>query len=507
MNILLVCPRFSEETFWSWEGVRPIIGRKIKAAFPPLGLLTVAAMLPGTWRKRVVDLRVRELTDEDIRWADYVFVSAMTTQGGSAREVIVRCAKLNAVVVLGGPILENGCEEFAGVSHFLLGEVENTLHGFVADLERGIAQRVYQPRKFPDISTSPVPLWSLVDHRAYASMLMQFCRGCPFKCTFCNVCSINGRVPRTKTPDQFLAELDALYKTGYRGAIMMADDDFTGNKPKVKELLRRLIVWQKKQKDKYPFRFTVEADITIADDKELMELMRLAGVIRVFLGLETPNKGSLLECGKLHNANRDMVACVKEILGHGLVVTSGFIVGFDADDPEKFDQEMIDFIQRTGIVVAMAGILQAPPGTELYARMQREGRLMGQATGNNTNLYPNFTPRMPVERLVEGYKRIVGEIYSPRGYYERICAFLRDYDATKKVAGKVKASDLKALVRSMWYIGVRGGLKRGFKTSYYYWKSLLLAAFVYPRAFPEVVTSLVFGAHLQEFARSITETR
>lgn len=497
MNILLVYPEFLV-TFWSWKHILKFIAKK--AAFPPLGLLTVAAMLPKSWEKKLVDLNVSKLTDEDIKWADYVFISAMITQNSSAEEVILRCQKLGTPVVLGGPILEIGCEKFTTVSHFLIGEAENTLPEFLADLETGMAKRIYPPKNFPDVAISPIPLWGLINPKDYACLLVQYGRGCPFRCTFCNIVAINGRFPRAKSCDQFLRELDAIYQTGFHGSVMLADDNFIGNKKRVKETLPQLIIWQKDRG--YPFSITAEVDITLADDPWLMDMMVEAGFKQVFLGLETPNQESLIECGKLQNVRRNMAACVRKIQNNGLHPMSGFIIGFDNDNPDTIFDQHIQFYQETGIVFPMVGVLQAPPGSELYDKLKREGRLLSAASGNNTDCYPNFIPKMPPETLVQGYKRIVETVYSPRKYYERISVFLREYNTAKKVARKVTTTDIKAFIASMWRIGLFGGPK----TSYYYWKTLLLATFKYRQAFPEAVTLQIIGWHFQKIAISIQKS-
>jgi len=493
MNILMVYPEFLV-TFWSWKHLLKFVGKK--AAFPPLGLLTVAAMLPE-WNKKLVDLNVCKLDDKEIEWADYVFVSAMMTQKDSTREVIARCKKLGTPVVLGGPILELGYEEFPDVSHFILGEVENTLAEFADDLMAGTAKKIYPAKNFPDISTSPIPLWSLINTNDYACMLVGFVRGCPFKCAFCNIAALNGRIPRAKSSDQFISELQAIYRTGFRGGVMLTDDNFIGNKKRVREMLPSLIRWQIAHG--YPFDFTVEADITIADDSELMNMMRRAGFKKVFLGLETPNKESLIECGKLQNSSRDLAACVKKIQNHGLITLSGFIVGFDNDNPETIFDQHFEFYQKTGIVFPMIGILQAQKCTELFERMQKEGRLQKVATGNNTDCYPNFISKMPVEVLVRGYKELVKKTYYPKAYYERIAVFLREYNTTNMVVRKLSKTGLWAFVRSVWWIGVRGGPI----TSYYYWKTLLLAFCKYRPAFPEAVANQIYGWHFRKIAKSI----
>ncbi len=504
MNILLVYPEFLV-TFWSWNHVLKFIGKK--AALPPLGLLTVAAILPESWEKKLVDTNVHKLTDGDIGWADYVFISAMIAQKDSTKEIIARCKNWDKPVILGGPILEIGYDEFPGVDSFFVGEAEGTLLKFLEDLKTGSVERVYSstPKSFPDITTSPIPLWGLINPKHYACLLVQYIRGCPFGCTFCGVAEINGRVPRAKLPEQFLLELDAIKQTGFRGSIMFADDNFIGDKRKAKELLHKLILWQ--QFFGYPFEFTAEVDITLADDHELMELMVQAGFKKVFLGIETPSRASLVECHKFQNLfyggeDRDLADCVKTIQNHGLHPMSGFIVGFDSDDPATIFDEHISFYQRTGIVFPMVGVLQAPRGTKVFDKLQKEGRLRTEVSGNNTDCYPNFRPRMPVKTLVEGYKRIMRTTYSPKKYYERIRVFLGEYNTGARVFRWPSSTQIRALITSIWRIGLLGGPI----TSWYYWKTMLLAGLKYRQAFSEAMALQIFGFHFRRIAKTIQKS-
>ena len=497
MNILLVYPKFSP-TFWSQKYILKFVGRK--AAFPPLGLLTVAALLPDSWSKKLVDLSVRKLADADIRWADYVFISAMLSQNDSTEEVIGRCKMLGVPVVLGGPILEKGCENFPDVDHFLLGEVEDILLEFSIDLEFGKAKKIsFSPIKFPPLAYCPTPLWKLINPKDYACMLVQYGRGCPFRCTFCNIAAINGRVPRVKSPEQFLRELDAIYRTGFRGRIMLADDNFIGNKKAVLEMLPWLIKWQ--QAHGHPFSFTVEVDIRISDDADLMYKMVSAGFRSVFLGIETPNEASLKECGKTQNLGRDLAACVKKIHSFGLAVMSGFIIGFDSDGPNIFN-EHVSFYLRAGIPDPMTGILQVGLDTDLHRRMEEEGRLLAGASGNNTDGRPNFVTKMSLEMLVAGYKRLWKKIYSPDEYYKRIRVFLEDYSTNHRVGRKILSSDLRAFVISVFLIGFLSGPKVGW----YYWKTLFLALRIKPTAFSDAVALQVVGWQMRKISEIIQKT-
>ena len=490
MKILLVYPQYPD-TFWSFRYALKFISKK--AAFPPLGLLTVAAMLPGEWEKKLVDMNVTRLTDEDIKWADYVFISAMVVQQNSVKEVITRCKRLDTGIVAGGPLFTTGYEEFDGVDYFVLGEAEVTLSPFLKDLEKGCARHLYTSNERPDISKTPIPLWSLINMKNYSSMNVQYSRGCPFNCEFCDIIILNGHKPRTKDKEQVLAELEALYHRGWRGGVFVVDDNFIGNKKKLKlEILPAIIEWGKGKK--YPFALSTEASINLADDEELMRLMGKAGFSAVFVGIETPNEESLVECAKLQNQNRDLVASVKKIQSYGLEVQGGFIVGFDSD-PLSIFKNQISFIQKSGIVTAMVGLLNAPLGTRLYQRLKKENRLLRAFTGDNTDCSLNFIPRMDYKTLIDGYKHILDTIYSPRHYYERVKTFLREYKPRREMAGRLEFYHIRAFVKSIWFLGIREKGRR------YYWKLFLSTLLEQPRKFPLAISLSVYGYHF----RKVTE--
>jgi radical SAM superfamily enzyme YgiQ (UPF0313 family) len=420
MNALLIYPAFPE-TFWSYKYALKFIRKK--AAFPPLGLLTVGTMLPEKWPKRLVDMNVTKLTEKDLAWADCVFISAMAVQRKSARQTISRCKDAGLKVVAGGPLFTGEHELFEEVDHFVLNEAELTLPSFLSDLERGCARRIYKTCEFADIKETPLPMWELIALNRYASMSIQFSRGCPFNCDFCNVTALFGHRPRIKTSAQIIAELDSLYNLGWRGRLFFVDDNFIGNKKYLLTvLLPELIEWQK---DKKQISFNTETSVNLADDELLMEMMGKAGFDTVFIGIETPDEAGLAECNKKQNKNRDLIESVKRIQRAGLEVQGGFIVGFDSDTPSIF-QRQIDFIQKSGIVTAMVGLLQAPPGTSLYKRLQQEGRLSGLVS-SNTDGKTNIIPRMELKVLCDGYKKIMCHIYSPKHYYERVRTFLQEY--------------------------------------------------------------------------------
>jgi len=470
LRILLVYPQYPD-TFWSFKHALRFISKK--ASFPPLGLLTVAAMLPGEWEKRLVNMNVISLTDENIKWADYVFISAMAVQKDSVKEVISRCQNLGAKVVAGGPLFTTGYDEFDGVDHFVLGEAEVTLSPFLEDLEKGCAQHIYTTNERPDISKTPIPLWSLINMKKYSSMNIQYSRGCPFNCEFCDIIVLNGHKPRTKDKDQVLAELEALYSQGWQGGVFIVDDNFIGNKKKLKaEILPAIVEWAKEKK--YPFAFNTEASINLADDEELMQLMVKAGFGTVFVGIETPNEESLAECNKFTNINRDLVASVKKIQNHGLEVQGGFIVGFDSD-PLSIFRSQINFIQKSGIVTAMVGLLNAPQGTQLYQRLKKENRLLTGFSGDNTDCSLNFIPKMNYETLINGYKHILSTIYSPKHYYERVKTFLREYKPQKRGSLQIQFHHIRGFINSIWFLGIREKGRR------YYWKLFVSTLLRRPR--------------------------
>lgn len=497
MKVLLIYPEYPSETFWGFKHALKFVRKR--AGFPPLGLLTVASMMPSDWELKLVDMNVEKLRDEDIKWADLVCISAMITQTGSTKLVIARCNKFGKKVVAGGPVFTTGHEEFTGVDHFVLGEAEGIFQQFIEDIQNGCAKKIYAPDERPDITGTPVPMWKLINAKHYGSMPLQVSRGCPFDCEFCDITIMNGRVPRLKSPEQVVSELDAIYKTGFRGAVFVVDDNFIGNKRAVTEILLKVLGWQEKMG--FPFTLTTEASINLADNEELMKLMVRAGFNKVFVGLETPSVKSLEECGKRQNSSRDMVASVKTIQRFGLEVMGGFIVGFDSDTPSIF-ADQIRFIQETGIMVAMVGVLNALPKTKLWLRLKETGRLLAEAsTGNNTDASFNFMPKMDRETLVAGYKKVVETIYSPGVYYERLCAFLKEYRPAK-IRRKLYFADVMAFINSVWYLGLLGD----WQTKKYYWKAIFKTLFNYRRAFPEVVIALIYGYHFRKVAEAIVKS-
>jgi radical SAM superfamily enzyme YgiQ (UPF0313 family) len=484
MNVLLIYPEFPD-TFWSFKHALKLAHKK--ASSPPLGLLTVASLLPPEWGKRLLDLNVTRLTAKDLAWADAAFISAMLVQKESACRIIALCKKAGICVVAGGPLFTSEYEKFEEVDHFVLNEGELTLPPFLTDFAQGQARRVYATSEFADIQKSPVPLWELADMRRYAAMSLQYSRGCPFNCEFCNVTALFGHQTRAKSSAQILAELDGLYENGWRGSVFFVDDNFIGNKKHLKtELLPALIEWQKTRGG---LSFYTEASINLADDEQLVRMMVDAGFDMVFIGIETPNEASLVESGKLQNQRRNMVEDVKRLQRAGLQVQGGFIVGFDSDTPAIF-QSQIDFIQKSGIVTAMVGLLQALPGTRLYERLKRENRLLSDSTGDNVSVSTNIIPTMSLETLQEGYKKILRTIYSPENYYQRIKTFLQVY-RPPKVKPVLSFHYKLAFFNSLYRLGILG------KERLYFWKVLLWTLFHRPQLFPQAVTLAIYGYHFR----------
>ncbi|MCB2225692.1 MAG: B12-binding domain-containing radical SAM protein [Desulfarculaceae bacterium] len=498
MKALLIYPQ-NPETFWSFKYALKFISKK--ALHPPLGLATVAAMLPEAWEKKLVDENVEPLRDKHLHWADYVFISAMAIQRKSVQRLLDRCRAMGVKVVAGGPLFTTCHQDFQGVDHFVLGEAEITLPPFLQDLEAGRAKPLYATDQYPSLVDTPPPLWSLFKLRRYASMSLQYSRGCPFQCEFCDITSLFGRKVRTKGANQVLAELDSLYTAGWRGALFIVDDNFIGNRAKLKdEVLPAMICWMKQHR--HPFVLSTEASIDLSDDETLMKMMVRAGFDGVFVGIETPNPDSLAECSKLQNRNRDLVACVKKIQSFGLEVRGGFIVGFDSDTSSVFEQQ-IELIQNSRIVTAMVGLLNAPRGSRLYRRITQEGRLLTEVTGDNTDFSTNIMPRMGLEALSQGYNEVISGIYSPKPYFKRVRDYLRDYRVPEKNRAHFHTGYVRlhsgyawAFPKTLLVLGVKDSAR------WQYWKLLLWSLFRRPGRFPMAVTFAIYGYHFRKVFHS-----
>jgi radical SAM superfamily enzyme YgiQ (UPF0313 family) len=487
MNVLLVYPP-TPETFWSFKHALRFVSKR--AAFPPLGLLTIAAMLPADWQVKLVDLNVTRLRDEDLRWADYVLLSAMIVHKDSVAEIVRRCRALGRPVIAGGPLFTTGHADFPEIGHFVLGEAEDLMPQVVEDMRLGTVQPTYAAPNRPDITQVPTPRWDLIDLGNYVTMSVQFSRGCPFDCEFCDIIVMNGRVPRNKTPAQLVAELEQLRRLGWQDMVFVVDDNFIGNKQQAKALLREIIQWRTQTGAK--MGFLTEASANLADDAELCDLMVRAGFKKVFVGFETPSIESLNECRKLQNCGRDLVETVKTLQHAGLEVMGGFIVGFDSDPADIF-QRQFDFIQRSGVVTAMVGLLTALPQTRLYRRLTDEGRLETESDGDNTRATLNFRPRLDREFLINGYRNLMQELYKPGNYYQRVRTFLENH-RPQGPALRISRAEVQAFLKSLWLLGVwhRGRLA--------YWRFCISTLLRRPRQFPVAVELAIIGHHFRRVA-------
>jgi radical SAM superfamily enzyme YgiQ (UPF0313 family) len=494
MKILLVNPEFPD-TYWSFRHAVPFEGKR--SAFPPLGLLTVSALLPPSWERRLVDLNVQALKQSDLDWADMVFATAMLVQKDSLRDVVARAKALGKRVVLGGPYVTSTIEELPDADHIFRGEAEHTLPEFVADLARGETKRYYQAAERPALSETPIPDFGLANMKRYSAMSVQYSRGCPFSCEFCDIIEIYGRIPRTKSNQQILAEFDALKALGWRGTLFIVDDNFIGNKKNVRQLLPDIAAWQKA--NGYPFELITESSVNLADDEPLLATMRDAGFHRVFLGIETPVEESLHEAQKSQNRG-NLLESVKTIQRYGIEVMAGFIVGFD-NDPEDIFERQIDFIRRSAIPLAMVGLLNALPDTQLWKRLDREGRLLGEASGNNTVCTFNFKTRMDPAFLVRGYQRIMQTIYGPREYYERALDSLRRTShprVSESYTYSVPAG-IVALMRISFKLGLIDRERKEF------WRFFVQALIKHRKQFAQSLRLAAVGYHFRKLSDAYGE--
>lgn len=441
INALMVQPK-TPQTFWSHDVSLKAVG--FKAVMPPLGLMTVAAMLPQYFNIKLVDMNVRDLAISDIEGSDMVFLTGMWIHRESFLKVLNMCHERGKTVVAGGPFVQSAYGrpgdylESDKIDHLILYEAENNLPDFLWDYLRGEAKKVYDNKEKPPLTMTPSPRFDLIRPDDYACMALQFSRGCPFNCEFCDIVQMFGRVPRTKCAAQFMHEVEDLYKTGYRGRLFIVDDNFIANRKAVKEMLWLLADWQ--EEHGYPYLLFTEASIDLAKDDELLNLMARAGFTSVFVGIESPDSATLRAANKNQNAACDMNAALEKIQRAGIEVMGGFILGFDTDTENAFDGQL-EFIRQNGIAQSMVGLLAAMPNTDLYKRLEREGRIIRQDvphSGDNVDTVLNFVPVMPAQKLVEGYKRVIAETYKPKNYFNRALTLIGRLPDLK-ITGMLKA--------------------------------------------------------------------
>ncbi len=489
MKILMIYPEFPD-TFWSFKYALKFINKK--SSFPPLGLLTIASFLPKEWEVKLIDMNVQKLKEEIIEWADYIFISAMLVQKESVDNILTRVKKYNKKVIAGGPLFTTGFIDYPDIDSIVIGEAELIMPQLINDILNDSLKRIYKQDEKPDLKYVPLPKWDLINFKNYASMSVQYSRGCPFDCEFCDIVLINGRIPRTKYPEQMIKEFDILYEKKWRGSLFIVDDNFIGNKRNVKEMLKYIIKWQKERH--YPFNLFTEASINLADDDELMDLMVEANFNKVFIGVETPEEESLKEVNKIQNTKRNLIDDIKILQKKGFEVMGGFIVGFDNDNISIFDK-MKKFIQKSGIVTAMVGILNVLPETKLFYRLKKENRILKISSGNNTDFLVNFIPKsLTKDKLVEGYKNIIKDLYSYKIFYQRVWNFIKNY----------KPKNRHRICLSEVYPAFLAFLKSTFKlgiienSRFYYWKVFIQTLIKNPKAIITYVTLTIYGYHFKK---------
>ncbi len=499
MNVLMLYPKFPEQTFWNTaRSVKLLWGRK--AIMPPLGLLTIASYLPEDFSVRLVDRNVAEESAADWEWADVVFLSVMMAQREDYRQCVANAKMKGKPIAIGGPFThalpESACADGDWVC---FGEAESIMEELAGDLRADRRGRQYQGGNATNMESVKLPRFELLpDLNDYATMALQFSRGCPFKCEFCDIIEIYGRVPRTKTPAQVCAELAAVERLGFQGYIFLVDDNFIGNKRKAKDMLAELATWNRAHK--YPFRYYTEASLNLADDDELLERMCQAGFFHVFIGIETPDPKLLKTTQKMQNVPGSPLEKLARIRRHGLHVTAGFIVGFDGEERGVFEAQR-NFIQASGIGVAMIGLLQAIPHTQLARRLKAEGRLLGalSSTGNHTVEGINFIPKGEMTRreYLENYRELVREVYQPEAYFARTLPALLELQA-KAPLGAVRrhgAKLLAVLLKESYYFGLR---TKAFR--FYFWPALLQILWKRPAALESFVFDCAVFHHLHQHA-------
>ena len=499
-RVLLIFPRFNPNSFWSFKDACEVWGAKCTA--PPLGLITLAALLPQSWDMRLVNRNAEELADSDLDWADLVLTGGMLPQQVDTLALIRRCQVRGKPVAIGGPDVTSSPHVYAGADFRVLGEAEGVIHEFVAAWEGGERSGTFEAPKFQaDVTKSPIPRFDLLNFKHYLFIGVQFSRGCPFTCEFCDIIELYGRVPRTKTDDQMLGELDRLLELGHRGHVDFVDDNLIGNKKAVKAFLPKLKAWQ--QRNGYPFMFSTEASLNLADDPDLLKMMRAANFFTVFVGIESPDEQTLVGMRKKQNTKRSIAESVHRINAAGMFVTAGFIVGFDTERTEV-SAALLACIAETNIPIAMVGLLTALPNTQLTRRLAREGRLhagydtLPANVGDQCTAGLNFVTNRPRREVLSDYRRILAEAYEPAAFFSRVRRLARGLNRPKHGGIRVTGRDLRSLGRVMYRMTIqRPALARHF------WPAFLDCARTNPRALQTLVMNMVVFLHLWPFSRHV----
>lgn len=485
-RILLLYPKVPDN-FWSMKQLIRLMGKK--SNYPPLGLLTIASMLPKEWEIILIDLNVTELDESELQKYDLVFISAMNVQSISVREVIRICKKNSKTIVAGGPLFTHQHDEFPEIDYFVLNEAEITLPEFLNDLKNNNLKRIYQTDRFANVKETPIPNWNLINLREYAYAIIQYSRGCPYLCDFCDVTALFGREPRVKTSDQIISELDEILRNGTPEMILFADDNLIGNKVALKkDLLPALVDWRSQHRSAPGF--ATQVTVNIADDNHLMELMLEAGFRHLFIGIETPDEKSLGESRKTQNMRRNMVDSIHILQNRGFIVTGGFIVGFDSEESSIFSQQE-QLIEETGIVIATINVLKAPPGTGLYKKMQQENRLIESFDFNENET--NILLKMDKKVFLDGYQKLLENVYSPKNVYNRVKRLIGNEHKTNikyPITRKISLNDVSSFFRSVWFIGFLS------KERKYFWRILTYTLFNKPK---RIVNAFLFSILIYQF--------
>jgi radical SAM superfamily enzyme YgiQ (UPF0313 family) len=500
IKVLMVWPNFPP-SFWSFAGMIELLDEKV--LMPPLGLITVAALCPKEWTIRLIDQQVEEVSDEDILWADLVMTSGMKVQRKGLREILSRARRLGRRTVVGGPYASGEPEALLELAdHVVAGEPDEVFDAIARDFENGTAKRFYQVEEKPDLTKTPVARFDLLKTQYYCSMPIQFSRGCPFQCEFCDIIILYGRKPRAKRPEQICAELDTLLSLGWKKQVFIVDDNFIGNHKLALELSIELEKWQKARG--FPLAFYTEASMDLAQRPALMEAMVKANFFYVFVGIESPSKESLTETKKYQNLRLDPIESIRILHQNGLWVTGGFILGFDSDPDDIFEQQ-IRFIESAAIPWAMLNFLHAIPLTPLHARMKNQGRLLEHSVNSSDSTVSNFRTSIPTDVLVRGFQKTLSSIYLAENFLDRAWRSLESWqsrDCQRPAQQPSFASMVRIVLRSFWIQGLKAPYRRA------YWKYFfkLISRYSTNRAKLWLgFTILISGHHFIPYSKEVVQ--